>query len=57
MAKHWTQKLKEKNLQLQRDLRTLVLEPDSLKAVDIKTRVHFESDLEKSVWFGDANKI
>lgn len=49
--------LVEANRQLEANIRELVLRPDSEKSLRIKTRVHMSDDLQKAIWFGDAQIV
>lgn len=48
------QKLKQENERLRKQLRVLVLDPNSLDALGIRAMIKTESSLEKSVWAGSA---
>lgn len=48
------QKKKNKIFELERQVRILVMLPDSLEANVIKQTVKHSCQLEKIVWFGDA---
>lgn len=55
MSKETTyQRLKRENSELKQQLYEVVMNPDSIKSLGIKTTVKTAADLEKAVYFGDT---
>lgn len=50
------QKLKKENLQLKRQLRTLVTKPDSYEAAEIRFHVGFNIRVEELFMYGSRKK-
>ena len=50
------QKLKQENRKLKKEIRELVVNPESSKSKLIATRVDLEAQLEESIWFGNPTR-
>lgn len=49
-------KLKVENQKLRQNILTLVLNPDSYEAMEIRFCVQFQADLDRLIWFGSKVK-